>query len=267
MITLPVLAVAVLVIAVMVFIPILRRVVSLFVRLAIFAIGVAVAAAGVAMIMNNETIFEKPGATRRVARFVTMNSAAASASGLGSVTCDMGASAQSKPEASPTPAAGAMKKHAAKKVAASEESPTGGRLPPIATPAPQDDIYPELIRRSFPGISRQKLFQLSEQTINSLGGWKIAKSDPRNFTLDCIYTSRIFKWEDDVKITIEPSGEIDVCSRSGMARPDTTTMLRYFPGDLGANVGHIKEFYETLEPKMDEVYKEEQDKENAKKPH
>ena len=43
-------------------------------------------------------------------------------------------------------------------------------------------------------------------------------------------------------------------------------MLRYFPGDLGSNVGHIKQFYETLEPKMDEVYKEEQDKQNAKKP-
>ena len=43
-------------------------------------------------------------------------------------------------------------------------------------------------------------------------------------------------------------------------------MLRYFPGDLGANIGHIKVFYETLEPKMDEVYKEEQDKQNAKKP-
>jgi hypothetical protein len=263
MVTLPVLVVGFLVIVVMVFIPILRKVLSLFVRLAIFAIGIAVAAAGVAMIMNNETIFEKPGATRRVGRFVTMNSAAASASGLGSVTCDMGP----KPEASPTPAAGAMKKHAAKKVVASEEPSGGERLPPIGTPAPLDDVYPELIRRSFPGISRQKLFQLSEQTINSLGGWKIAKSDPRNYTLDCIYTSRIFKWEDDVKITIEPSGEIDVCSRSGMARPDTTSMLRYFPGDLGANVGHIKEFYETLEPKMDEVYKEEQDKENAKKPH
>jgi len=177
----------------------------------------------------------------------------------------MGASA--KPEASPTPAAGAPKKHGAKKAAANEgETAPGGRMPPIGTPAPLDDIYPELIRRGFPGISRQKLFQLSQDTINSLGGWKIVKSDPRSATLDCIYTSRIFKWEDDVRITIEPSGEIDVCSRSGTARPDATTMLRYFPGDLGANIGHIKEFYETLEPKMDEVYKEEQDKENAKKP-
>src|SRR5260370_42531728 len=98
MITLPVLVVGFLVIVVMVFIPVLRRVVSLFVRLAIFAIGVAVAAAGVAVIMNNGTIFEKPGATRRVSRFVTMHSAAASASGLGSGACHMGRDRQTPPE-------------------------------------------------------------------------------------------------------------------------------------------------------------------------
>jgi hypothetical protein len=266
MITLPVLIVGVIVLAILIFVPLLRKVLSLVVRLAIFFIGLAVAGAGVAMIMNNETIFEKPGATTRVKRFISMNSAAATASGSGSATCDMGAS-KSHPEASPTPAAGATKKHGEKKAAANEgEATSGGRMAPIATPAPLDDIYPELIRRSFPGISRQKLFQLSQDTINSLGGWKIVKSDPRSGTLDCIYTSRIFKWEDDVRITIEPSGEIDVCARSGTARPDSTTMLRYFPGDLGANIGHIKEFYETLEPKMDEVYKEQQDKENAKKP-
>jgi hypothetical protein len=266
MITLPVLIVGVIVLAILIFVRSLRVIFSLVVRIAIFLIGLAVAGAGVAMIMNNETIFEKPGVTTRVTRFITVNSAAASASGLGSVTCDMGAS-KSQPEASPTSAAGAPKKHGAKKAAANEgETAPGSRMAPIATPAPLEDIYPELIRRSFPGLSRQKLFQLSQDTINSLGGWKIVKSDPRNATLDCIYTSRIFKWEDDVRITIEPSGEIDVCSRSGTARPDATSVLHYFPGDLGANIGHIKEFYETLEPKMDAVYKEEQDKENAKKP-
>jgi hypothetical protein len=267
MITLPVIVVGVIVIAILIFVRSLRVIFSLLVRIAIFLIGLAVAAAGVAMIMNNETIFEKPGVTTRVKRFISMNSAAASASGSGSATCDMGASAKTQPEASPSPAASAAKKHGAKKAVATENEPApGARMPPIGTPASLDDIYPELIRRSFPGISRQKLFQLSQDTINSLGGWKIVKADPRSATLDCIYTSRIFKWEDDVRITIEPSGEIDVCSRSGTARPDAATMLRFFPGDLGANIGHIKEFYETLEPKMDEVYKQEQDKENAKKP-
>jgi hypothetical protein len=225
---------------------------------------VAVAAAGIAMIMNNETIFEKPGLSARVVRFVTMNSAAASASGSGSVTCDMGQGAASQPQAAPAPA---PPKHGARKAAAVPETDTAHRVPPTSGPASIEDVYPELIRRSFPGISRQKLFELSDQSVSSLGGWKIVKKDPGAYTIDCIYTSRIFKWEDDVRISIEPSGEIDVCSRSGTARPDATSALRYFPGDLGANVGHIKEFYETLEPKMDEVYKQEQDKENAKKPH
>jgi hypothetical protein len=266
MITLPVIVAGVVVLAILIFLRSVRAIVSLLVRIAIFFVGLAVAGAGVAMIMNNETIFEKPGASMRVKRFISMNSAAASASGSGAVTCDMGAS-KSQPAASPSPGEHAPKRHAPKTAAENEgQTAPGGRMAPIATPAPLDDIFPELIRRSFPGISRQKLFQLSQDTISSLGGWKIVKSDPRSATLDCIYTSRIFKWEDDVRITIEPSGEIDVCSRSGTARPDATTMLRFFPGDLGANIGHIKEFYETLEPKMDEVYKEEQDKENAKKP-
>ena len=259
--SLPVVVIVVVVIAAMIFVPILRRLLSLIVRLAVFFVGVAVAAAGVAMIMNNETIFERPGLPARVMRFVSMNSASASASGSGSMTCDMGDGARGQAQAAPAPAA---KKNAAKKA---PEPARERRVEPGEGPASLDDVYPELIRRSFPGISRQKLFELSGQTVNSLGGWKIVKQDPGNYTIDCTYTSRIFKWEDDVRISVEPSGEIDVCSRSGTARPNATTALRYFPGDLGANVGHIKEFYETLEPKMDEVYKEEQDKENAKKPH
>jgi len=259
MVTLPVIIVAVVVIAVLIFVPYLFR---LLVNLAFFLIPVAVAAAGIAMIMSDETIFERPGAGQRIVRFVTMNSAVASQSGSGSATCQIGI----EPQAAMTPAAPAPKKHAAKQAPAKQPEPVG-RLKPIATPEPPDDVFPELIRRGFPGIPREKLFQLSQDTIASLGGWKIVKADPRNFTIDCIYTSRIFKFEDDVRITVQPSGELDVCSRSGLARPDATSMLRYFPGDLGANIGHIKEFYETLEPKMDEVYKQAQDQENAKKPH
>jgi hypothetical protein len=257
--TLPVIIVGLVVIAVLFFVPFVLR---LLVRLAFFLIPVAIAAAGIAMIMNDETIFERPGAQQRVIRFVTMKSAASSASGDGSVTCRMGI----QPNAAAIPAAPASKHHAAKEAPAKQPDSTR-RLGPVPTPPTLDDVFPELIRRSYPGIPRQKLFQLSQDTINSLGGWKIVKADSRNSTIDCIYTSRIFKFEDDVRITVQPSGEIEVCARSGLARPDATSMLRYFPGDIGASVGHIKQFYETLEPKMDEVYKEEQDQQNAKKPH
>jgi hypothetical protein len=235
----------------------LRRFLGLFIRLIFFLIFVAIAAAGVTMILNDETIWEKPGFPIRVTRFVTINSAASSTTGSGSVTCDP----NSPP---PTEAASTTPRKRAKREA--EPEPKATRNEPGAGPAPTDDVFPELILRGYPGLSREKLFQLSQETVSSLGGWKIAKSDPGSFTLNCIYTSRILKLEDDVRVTVQPSGDIDVCSRSGLARPDATSMLRYFPGDLGANVGHIKQFYETLEPKMDAVYKEEQDKQNAKKP-
>jgi hypothetical protein len=249
--------IAIVVLAAMIFVPILRRLLGLIIRLAVFFVAVGIVAAGVTMIMNNETIFERPGIGQRVERFITMNSAAASTTGSGSVTCVM--------ESPPPPTAAEAKphKHAEKK---EPEIQTTRNDVSKAEPAPLDDVFPELIRRGFPGISRQKLFQLSTDTVNSLGGWRIVKSSPSNFTLDTIYTTRIFKFEDDVRITIDPSGDVEVCARSGLARPGTTSLLRFFPGDLGSNVGHIKEFYETLEPKMDEVYKEEQDKQNAKKP-
>jgi hypothetical protein len=237
----------------------LRSFLGTFIRLVFFLIFVAIAAAGVTMIMNNETIWEKPGFPQRVARFVTMNSAAASTTGSGSVTCDP----NSPPPTETAAAQAAPRKHAKREA---EPEPKNTRNEPGAGPAPTDDVFPELILRGYPGLSREKLFQLSQDTVGSLGGWKIVKADSGSFTLNCIYTSRLLKFEDDVRIAVQPSGDIDVCSRSGLARPDATSMLRYFPGDLGANIGHIKQFYETLEPKMDEVYKEEQDKQNAKNP-
>jgi hypothetical protein len=67
--TLPVIIVGLVVIAVLFFVPFVLR---LLVRLAFFLIPVAIAAAGIAMIMNDETIFERPGAQQRVIRFVTI---------------------------------------------------------------------------------------------------------------------------------------------------------------------------------------------------
>src|SRR5271167_1292980 len=81
--------IAIVVLAAMIFVPILRRLLGLIIRLAIFFVAVAIVAAGVTMIMNNETIFERPGIGQRVERFITMNSAAASTTGSGSVTCVM----------------------------------------------------------------------------------------------------------------------------------------------------------------------------------
>ena len=228
------------VILLMIFLRFFRRLVFALVRIAIALIAAFVAIAGISMLMNNETIFEKPGAKGRIIRFMTQNRAATSEKGLGTATCKW-------PD---EPAATATSAPAARSDSAETE-----------------DVYPELMTRSFPGISRQKLFDLSQQVVNSLGGWKIVKSDPHAGILESVYSSRILGAEDDVRITVTPKGDIELCARSGTERPGSTSLLGIFPGDFGANIGHIKQFYETLEPKMDQVYKEEQEKENAKKPH
>jgi hypothetical protein len=247
------LIVAVVVILALIFVPFLRRLVFVLLRIAIALVAAFIAIAGISMLMNNETIYEKPGAKARFLRFISEDHAATSEKGLGTATCRW-------PD-EPTPVATPS---AAPTVAAAKPATPGAAAPPSEE---DEDVYPELMTRSFPGISRQKLFDLSQETANSLGGWKVVKADPRAGTLDCIYTSRIIGAEDDVKITVTPKGDIELCSRSGTARPGSTSILGFFPGDFGANIGHIKQFYETLEPKMDEVYKEEQEKENAKKPH
>src|SRR5208282_4180334 len=256
------LIVAVVVVLILIFVPFVRRLVFALLRVAIAVAALVIAIGGISMLMNNETIYEKPGAEARAVRFFTMDHAATSDKGLGSATCKW----PDEPTPTPTPTAAPTPGTESSAVTPPEAAPKFAPPSATASPAPEEeDEYPELMTRSFPGISRQKLFDLSQQVVNSLGGWKVVKADPRAGTLDCIYTTRILGSEDDVKITITPRSEIQICSRSGTSRPDSSSLLRFFPGDFGANVGHIKQFYETLEPKMDEVYKEEQDKENAKK--
>src|SRR5260370_39406940 len=102
---------AVVVIGAMIFIRILRRLLGLIIRLAVFLVAVGIAAAGVTMILNNETIFERPGFGQRVERFLTMNSAASSTTGSSSVVCVM----ENPPPPPPTAAAAKAHKRAAQK--------------------------------------------------------------------------------------------------------------------------------------------------------
>lgn len=255
----PLLAVCLVLIVGAIFVRALRRVISVLLRLAFFAIAVSAAAGGIVMVMNNETIFEEPGPQQRLVRFLTMNSAAASRSGSGSVGCDMAETTAADQSAAEAAAAQTRTRHHRGPAAEAQ-----GAAPPAAPPAA--DAYPELVRRGYPGLSRSKLFGLARETVQSLGGWKIVTANPAAYRLDCVYTSRILNLDDDVRIAVRPGGEIDVCSRSATARPDSPSILRLFPGDFGASIGHIKQFYEALDPRADAAYKEAQERENANQP-
>jgi hypothetical protein len=257
---------AVAVLAILIFLPKVRAVVFWTIRIAVALGATVIAILGVALLMNNETVWDQPGAQARIVHFLTVNQAATSDKGLGSARCRW--PDEPAPTATPTPAPAAYAAPPASGAVSASAARPGASPSPAASPAAAEtpEVYPELITRSYPGIPRAKLFQLSKEVVDSLGGWKIDKADARSGTFDCTYTTRIFGWQDDVRITITSRSEVELCSRSETARPNPTSMLWLIPGDFGSNMGHIKQFYDSLEPKMDQVYRQEQELENRKKP-
>ncbi|MFZ0890170.1 MAG: DUF1499 domain-containing protein [Candidatus Binataceae bacterium] len=255
-------AIAVAALAAIIFVPPIRRVVGTLIGVAIAIGAVFVAVVGTAILMNNVTIYDSPGPYPRVVRFLTVNRAATSEKGSGSAECSQN-KYPTESAANPPPPPVRERKPAALKNTAGVR--VAAAASPIATPhpsggaQPEADEYPELVRRGYPGISRNKLFELARQTVNELGGWQVVNAGAD--TLDCIYTTRVFRFEDEVRITVLPASEIDLCSHSRVA--ESGSWLRFFPGDFGANIGHIKEFYGALEPKVEAVYKEQEQKANS----
>jgi hypothetical protein len=251
------LIIAAVVLAVIFFVPVVRRIVSTVIGISIAVASIAVAIAGGAMLLNDVSIYGPPGTSARIWRFLTMNSAATSEKGSSSAQCPQAwEGAQAPPPASAPPEATGKQSKARKPPP--ETQAAGGAGTPGGEAEEED--FPELVRHGYPGIARARLFQLAQQTVAELGGWKTVGSDPRRFTLDCLYITRVFRMEDDVRIIVTPNSEIDLCSRSRTGAPDSTSWLSFFPGDFGANIGHIKEFYQALEPKVDAVYKEQESK-------
>ncbi|MGH7778412.1 MAG: hypothetical protein ACREQR_01095, partial [Candidatus Binataceae bacterium] len=101
--------IAAVIILILIFVRPIRRIVFLFVRIAIAIVAIIVAIGGVSMLLNNETIFEKPGPEARTIRFFTQKGAATSEKGLGSATCkwpdEIAAAAASAAAAAPSPEA------------------------------------------------------------------------------------------------------------------------------------------------------------------
>jgi len=216
-----------------------RRIIGTLLTLGITLCATAVAIGGLAVLMNNVAINEQPGIRARICRFLTVNWAATSAKGTSLALCQQDG-------------AGGI-------VAAQKPTPTPSSSAEAA--AEQEEVYPELVRRGYPGLSRAALFKMAKETVSTLGGWRIVKENPRAYTLECVYRTRIFGFEDEVKIMVTPRSEIDLCSNSGLGQGHVPGWL--FSGDFAANIGHIKEFYSAIEPMVDRAYKEEERKQGG----
>ncbi len=228
------------------FMPRLWRVFSISIRIAIFVGATFVALAGSALLMNNETIFAQPGVRARIHRFLTVDHAATSKKGLGSAACAIGQHAA-------TPTHGI---HEHSRASKSRSAVAGS----ADAQQPESDYYPELVTRGYPGIPRSKLFAMAEDSVRSLGGWKVIKADPRSGSLECMYTTRILGFHDYVRIEVTRRNEVELCSRSGKSEPGERSVLRLFPGDFGANIAHIKEFYSAMRSRTNAFYTELQNR-------
>ncbi len=229
-----------------------RRAFIIVLNLALVAALAAVVMGGMAILMNNVSLGENPGPAARIRRFVTVDWAATSKDGLASTTCEE----MERADAMVRPVDPHGKRSSSGAVRPASARNSGG----AAAADGVQDFYPELVRHGYPGLAPATLFQVSERTIGALGGWQIVKADQGSFTLDCVYTTRIFGWADEVKVIVTPRSEVDVCSRSRLGQPGSGSLLGFFGGDFGANISHIEEFYLALRPRVEQAYREEEGK-------
>ncbi len=223
-------------------------------RVAVFVGAMAVIIAGTAILMNNVSLAGPPNAAVRLQRFLTVNWAATSDKGNGAAACaDTAELAARQPAGVTHRERHSLRRTAAHMAAERVATPPSGVAEEArgATPG-----FPELVRNSYPGIPPLRLMQLVASTVSGLPGWQIVSSDPNTLTINAAYHTRLLGFVDDVRIVVTPRSEVDLCSRSRVGEPGTQSPLSIFPGDLGANIGHIKEFYLALAPAADQAYRQ-----------
>lgn len=264
----PRLALEVLILAVIILVSsiFLRRELRILVGIVVFFGSIAVIIGGTAILMNNVSLSGSPGPLARLKRFLTVDWAATSEHGDSAAACADPAQLAAR---GPVPIERAehrpVRRAPAHTGAHSGAPPSSAAMPGAGAGAgagaPTD--FPELVRRAYPGIPPKRLMQLAAATVSSLPGWQLVSTDEKTLTVDAVYRTRLLGFDDDVRIIVTPRGEVDVCSRSRVGESGAQSPLRFFRGDFGANVGHIKEFYLALNPAVDEAYRQEEMRQTA----
>jgi hypothetical protein len=269
------LIIAVVFLALIIFVRFFRSLISGLFRFAFLLVVIFLAAAGTAMLVNNETIFDRPGAKQRTVRFLTQDSAATSEKGYGDAPCILDQPAAEQ-RAKEDEARAKLKK---KQDEAAQAAAAPGAPVPTATPTPSPEeidanLYDELMTRNYicegdtpVAIGRAKLLELVQQTIAELKGWKLVGIDNRTGVLNCVYTAPVLGVEYDVRLAVTPRSEVAICSQSKSGEPQSGSLLGFFPGDFGANMGHIKQFYAALKAKTDPYCNELMEKQKPKGPN
>ena len=101
-----------------------------------------------------------------------------------------------------------------------------------------EPVLPELTSPVYP-LSQQQLYDTVINACESLQ-WTIAKKDPQQFRIDAVVTTSLWKFKDDIQLTIleseTNSSSLHAVSRSRVGR-----------GDLAANSHHLQQLLSVLE--------------------
>jgi len=272
------LIIAVIFIALLIFVPFIRSLLSGLIRFAFLIVVLFLAIAASAILVNDETPFDRPSSKQRIIRFLSEDSAATSEKGYGEAPCvfDLPAAEQRAKEEAARAQLKKKQEEAASSPAPSGQSTLEISAQPSATPTPSPDqidadLYDELMTRNYiceldtpVAIPRAKLLDMVQQTIAELKGWKLIGTDPHTGILNCIYTTQVLGSEDEIRIGVTPKSDVEICSESKSGEPGSGSLLGFFPGDFGANMGHIKQFYAALKEKTDGYCKELEEKQKPK---
>ena len=225
-----------------------------FFRVVVFFGAMAVIVGGTAILMNNVSLAGPPNPAVRLQRYLTVDWAATSTTGDGDAACAEPAQLAAR---APVDIEQHGRRHVRSGGSRNEVRSVAARAP--QAPAPRTNPvseFPELVRIAYPGIPPEHLMQVVASTIGGLPGWEVVSSDPRTMTVNAAYHTRLLGFVDDVRVIITPRSEVDVCSRSRVGEPGSTSPFAMFHGDFGANIGHVKELYLALAPAADEAYRQ-----------
>lgn len=103
-----------------------------------------------------------------------------------------------------------------------------------------DNLCQELRPREYP-VPPQQLYAAARATLDELG-WSVLAEDETALHLHAVVATRLWKFKDDIELTVQPSGagaQLMMSSQSRVGR-----------GDLGANTRHILDFSAALQRRL-----------------
>ncbi len=104
-----------------------------------------------------------------------------------------------------------------------------------------DSTFPERITRHYK-LPSQQLLAKAKQAVEQLG-WQLQSLDDESGKLHAVVTSSLFKYKDDVYISVSAIAEDTVAL-------DIRAVSRKGKGDLGTNTRHIMVFYKMMDDQI-----------------